>query len=199
MVLDDETTDFFRIRHSLRWHALRLRAFCFAAILCFSANAARAEWAGDETERLIDAVYDLRATNGLNAIPLSPTLQRVARAHAADLERRPPSGRCNLHSWSPSGAWSPCCYTADHAQARCMWDKPREIGRGAYRGDGFEIVCWNSERMTTEIAMRCWRDSRAHQNVLLNRREWRDIEWRALGVAMSAHYAVLWVGQVAER
>ena len=30
-------------------------------------------------------------------------------------------------------------------------------------------------------------------------REWREIEWRALGVAMSAHYAVLWLGQDTER
>ncbi len=168
-------------------------------MLCLYANVALAERIVDEAERLIDAVYDLRAENGLSAIPLSPTLERVARAHATDLERYPPNGRCNLHSWSRGGVWSPCCYTPDHAQARCMWDKPREIGRGAYRGDGFEIVCWHSERMTTTIAMRCWRDSRAHQNVILNRREWRDIEWHALGVAMSAHYAVLWVGQAAER
>lgn len=179
--------------------ASRLQAFGLVATLCLSANIARAERVGDEAERLIDAVYDLRAANGLTAIPLSPTLERVARAHVADLERHSRNGRCNLHSWSPNGAWSPCCYTPDHAQARCMWEKPREIGRGAYLGDGFEIVCWHSERMTVDIAMRCWRDSRAHQNVLLNRREWRDIEWRALGVAMSAHYAVLWVGQVAER
>lgn len=167
-------------------------------MLCAWAIVAHAERDHD-AERLIEAVYDLRAENGLNAIPLSPTLARVARMHATDLERYPRNGRCNLHSWSPNGAWSPCCYTADHAQARCMWDKPREIGRGAYRGDGFEIVCWHSERMTVDIAMRCWRDSRPHQNVLLNRREWRDIEWRSLGVAMSAHYAVLWVGQVSER
>lgn len=198
MAMGDNTAD-FATGFGPGSFSLRLRAFGLAATLCLFVNVARAEWAGDEAERLIDAVYDLRAVNGLTAIPLSPTLERVARAHAADLERQARNSRCNLHSWSPNGAWSPCCYTADHAQARCMWDKPREIGRGTYPGDGFEIVCWHSERMTVDIAMRCWRDSRAHQHVLLNRREWREIEWRALGVAMSAHYAVLWVGQVAER
>lgn len=176
----------------------RLAVLCVSAMLCLYASAAFAERGDRETERLVDAIYDIRADNGLIAIPFSRTLQRVAQLHVADLENHSRSARCNLHSWSSDGAWSPCCYTADHAQARCMWNKPREISRGRYAGDGFEIVCWHSERMMADIAMRCWRNSRLHENVILSRRQWRDLEWRALGVAMSAHYAVLWVGPMAE-
>ncbi len=80
-----------------------------------------------------------------------------------------------------------------------MWDKPREITRGAYRGHGFEIVCWNEDRMTPEIAMDCWRRSATHHGVILNRGKWRDITWRALGVRMSRNYAVLWLGMEADR
>ena len=54
----------------------------------------------------------------------------AGRGGLADLERHPPSGQCNTHSWSANARWSACCYTRDHAQARCMWDKPREISRG---------------------------------------------------------------------
>ncbi len=178
--------------------SLRLVVWCLSAILCMYASTAHAERGDRETERLVDAIYDIRADNGLIAIPLSRTLERVARLHVADLEGHPPKGRCNLHSWSSDGEWSACCYTPDHAQARCMWDKPREISRGSYTGDGFEIVCWHSEGMTADIAIRCWRSSRLHENVMLNRGQWREMQWRALGVAMSAHYAVLWVGPAAE-
>jgi hypothetical protein len=153
----------------------------------------------DETARLTDLIFDYRAENGLTAIPLSPTLSRVAALHVADLERHPPRGRCNTHSWSANGAWTPCCYTRDHAQARCMWDKPREISRSAYTAEGFEIVCHNPDGMRAEAAMACWRRSRQHHDVLLNRGIWRDRPWGAMGVAVSAHYAVVWLGEARER
>ena len=35
------------------------------------------------------------------------------------------------------------CYTADHANASGMWDKPREITGNAYGGNGFEIAYWS--------------------------------------------------------
>lgn len=149
--------------------------------------------------RLVDLIFDYRAQNGEAAIPVSPTMTRVAASHVADLERHPPEGNCTAHSWSDDGPWSACCYTRDHVQARCMWDKPRELGGGAYTGEGFEIVCHNGDGMTPEAAMACWRGSRLHHDVLLNRGPWRDHDWRALGVAMSAHYAVIWVGRESER
>lgn len=62
--------------------ASRLRAFGLVATLCLSANIACAEWAGDEAEYLIDAVYDLRAVNGLTAIPRDlPPLRPCRRRH----------------------------------------------------------------------------------------------------------------------
>jgi hypothetical protein len=181
-------------RRSVPW-----RALCVVAMLCIAANAGSAERPGTEADRLIDLIFDDRAQNGMTAIPISPSLVRVSRAHTADLERHTPKGRCNLHSWSDSGTWSPCCYTDDHRQARCMWDKPREISHGEYAGDGFEIVCFNSEGMTADAAMQCWRASARHHHLLLNRGVWRDTTWRAMGVAVSAHYAVLWLGQDTER
>ncbi len=170
----------------------RLSAMC-CAMSAFSVAAA-----DPASERLTDLIFDYRAQNGLPAIPVSPSLGNVAALHVADLERHPPSGQCNTHSWSANGRWSACCYTADHTQARCMWDKPREISRGAYRGHGFEIVCWNADTMTPEIAMDCWRRSATHHGVILNRGDWRDTTWRALGIRVSQHYAVLWLGMEPE-
>ena len=33
----------------------------------------------------------------------------------------PPDRRCNLHSWF--GDYN-CCYTSDHKNPGCMWNKP---------------------------------------------------------------------------
>lgn len=96
---------------------------------------------GLEVIRLINAH---RARHGLAAIPASPSLCTVAATHVSDLAQNQPSGgECNLHSWSNAGPWGACCYTSNHAQARCMWNKPRELtlypGRGyenAHRGRG---------------------------------------------------------------
>lgn len=153
----------------------------------------------DPSDRLIDLVFEYRAQNGLPAIPVSPSMTTVAAQHVADLERHPPAGQCSAHSWSTNPRWSACCYTRDHAQAHCMWDKPREITHGAYTGQGFEIVCTSEDRMTAETAMDCWRHSALHHAVLLNRDAWRDITWQALGIRLSQHYAVLWLGTVPDR
>ena len=177
-----------RTMHRIAW----LSTMC-CAMFAFSAAAA-----DPASEQLTDLIFDYRAQNGLPAIPVSPSLSTVAALHVADLERHAPSGQCSTHSWSANGRWSACCYTRDHTQARCMWDKPREITRGAYRGHGFEIVCWNADSMTAEIAMDCWRRSATHHGVILNRGDWRDTTWRALGVRVSQHYAVLWLGMEAE-
>ena len=89
-------------------------------------------------QALCDAINQYRAQNGLGAIPTSVGLGRVARFHVEDLEANQPAAGCNLHSWSfDDPRWTGCCYTPDHAQAQCMWDKPREIS--SYSSAGYEI------------------------------------------------------------
>lgn len=74
----------------------------------------------EEEQRLYELIMEYRAANGLNSIPLSPKLTRVAQLHAKDLAEHydPKSGQCNLHSWSKNGKWTACCYTDDHKQAK---------------------------------------------------------------------------------
>src|SRR5688572_21947522 len=88
---------------------------------------------------LANAINQYRAKNGLQAIPVSKSLSHVAEAHVKDLHDSPKvAATCNGHSWTNKGPWTACCYTSDHAQAKCMWSKPAELS--ALKGTGFEIT-----------------------------------------------------------
>lgn len=167
------------------------------AILWLACAAAGAQTiaASPPADRLAGLINGFRVAQGLTAIPVSPLLIEVAQAHVQDLEQALPAGRCNGHSWSSAGDWRACCYTADHAQAQCMWDKPREITRGAYAGPGFEIVFWAGGNATPEMAFERWKSSAGHLDVILNRGVWSRLHWQAMGVAVSAHHAAVWFGE----
>lgn len=158
----------------------------------FLATPSLAQTASD---RLADLVNGYRVARGLPAITVSVALTRVAQDHVRDLESSRPSGTCNAHSWSPGGDWTPCCYTTDQTRAQCMWDKPREITRGAYAGNGYEIAYETSGRVTPEAALEGWKASSGHIGVVLNRGIWSSAHWRSMGVAVSTHYAVVWFGE----
>ena len=151
-----------------------------------------------ESLPLLQLVNAYRVEHGLRSVPISPSLNAVAAAHVRDLEAHTPTGQCNLHSWSPAGSWTPCCYTSDHKQARCMWDKPREITQGAYSGDGFEISAWSSDPMSPRQALESWKISPAHIGVVLNRGIWASTTWQAMGGAVYGRYAVVWFGKAAD-
>ena len=139
-----------------------------------------------------------RQRRGLAPIPVSARLTQVAQAHVADLEahyQRGNASGCNMHSWSAQGDWTPCCYTPDHARKECMWDKPREITGGAYGATGYEIVAYYSDPITPERALQVWQQSDGHHIMIVNRGQWADNTWRAMGAAMGEHYAVVWFGE----
>ena len=144
---------------------------------------------GLEIIRLVNAY---RAENGLPAIAASPSLCTVAAVHTRDLVDNAPHApsECNLHSWSNAGSWSPCCYTRDHAEARCMWDKPRELTR--YPGNGYENAV--SGTSDPARALSSWQGSSGHNAVILNQGIWEGMTWRALGAAGHDGFAVLWFG-----
>lgn len=156
--------------------------------------AAAQDRADTPVDELIRRLNAYRLQQGLEAVPRSPLLTRVAEAHVADLERNPPRAPCNGHSWSPSRQWKACCYTDDHAKASCMWNKPAEITAGAYPGQGFEIWAWRSGRMTVDFALEGWKGSGPHHQVLVNQGPWASVRWRAMGAALSEHHAVVWFG-----
>ena len=151
---------------------------------------------GPSDADLVDAINDYRETQALPRIPLSPSLMLVARSHVADLiENDPVGGSCNLHSWSDAGEWSACCYTPDHAQAQCMWDKPSELTD--YAGYGYEIAATGTS-LGIDDALAVWKSSDGHNNVIVNEDIWKDFEWHALGAAIEGSYAVAWFGVEAD-
>jgi hypothetical protein len=142
---------------------------------------------------LIQLVNAYRAESSLPPIPASPSLCTVAATHTRDLADNAPHAQpnCNLHSWSSLGDWTPCCYTRDHAQAACMWNKPRELT--AYRGAGYENAAAGAEGPSEALAI--WQSSAAHNEVILSRGKWASHPWRAIGADVHEGFAVLWFGE----
>ena len=169
---------------------------CTVAFLC-TASAAQ-DGPSPAAARLAGLINAYRAELGLPAISVSRSLTLVAEVHARDLETSSRPNQCNMHSWSNAGNWSACCYTSDHAQAKCMWAKPREITGRIYRGDGFEISHGGSGGVTPEGALRSWKSSQAHHEVIINEGIWSTSQWRAMGVAVSNHYALVWFGEMTD-
>lgn len=152
--------------------------------------------AGCSTEavELVALVNQYRGENGLPAIAASPSLCMVGDAHVVDLNDNAPDApaSCNMHSWSDQGSWSACCYTSDHMQAQCMWDKPRELT--AYTGNGYENAAGGGGTISPTQALNLWKGSPGHNDVILNRGIWADQNWQALGAGIQNGYAVLWFG-----
>ena len=147
-----------------------------------------------EALELIDLVNAYRGENGLPAIPASPSMCVVGQTHVQDLLDNAPHtqpGGCNLHSWSNAGAWTPCCYTPDHAQAMCMWVKPQELTD--YPGFGYENA--SAGATSPAQALDGWKNSPAHNEVILNQGIWASHPWQALGAGYNGSFAVLWFGE----
>jgi uncharacterized protein YkwD len=155
--------------------------------------APESDCSAEELE-LIDLVNAYRGENGLPAIPASPSLCIVGHTHTEDLAMNAPHAEpgCNLHSWSDAGPWSACCYTDDHAQAECMWDKPAELT--SYPGNGYENAAGGGGELTPQQALDLWKASPGHNAVILEQGPWADHPWGALGAGMYEGYAVLWFG-----
>jgi len=158
--------------------------------ICLSANE----------NSLYEEINEVREERGLPIVSLSRSLTIVAKMHAADLEKNKPYDErlCNPHSWSNEGIWEACCYRPDHSNADCMWKKPSEITD--YEGDGYEIVAFwmsgedSSREIAPNKALQMWLDSPGHSNVILNKMSFSQVEWSAIGVAISGNYASVWFG-----
>ncbi len=144
-------------------------------------------------KEIVDLLNEYRMENNLDPIPCSPSLMTVSETHVWDLYDHQPHGpaECNLHSWSDQGSWTPCCYTSDHAQAACMWNKPSELT--VYSGSGYENAAAGASSPAGALSM--WKNSSGHNAVMLNEGIWAGRTWRAVGAALYQGYAVLWFGE----
>jgi uncharacterized protein YkwD len=168
------------------------RVCIVSAALLFFTHASLAQALSAEEKKLYDLVMKYRAEKGLPVIPISKSLTVVAQTHAKDLQdNHPAQGRCNMHSWSSKGRWTPCCYTDDHAKASCMWSKPAELT--SYKGNGYEISYMSSDDVTAEGALAGWQKSYGHNQVMINAGIWNS-PWKAIGIGVYKNYAVIWFG-----
>jgi uncharacterized protein YkwD len=176
---------------------MNLNALLYLCLMAFNhyqwtAPVAAPCWSTEE-QKLFGLINEYRAKNRLPAISASASLTIVAQTHVQDLEKnQPATGKCNLHSWSDKGTWKACCYTPDHKNAALMWSKPAELTN--YPSDGFEIAYWHSDAATAAEALNGWKTSAGHNALLINKNIWKDKKWKAMGIGIYQHYAVVWFG-----
>ena len=152
-----------------------------------------------EEKKLYSMINEYRKQKKLPPIPYSAKLTAVAQAHAKDLANNyhfDPQGECNPHSWSDKGDWTSCCYTNDHKQAKCMWDKPKEIA--GYESEGYEIAYYNSGGATADKSLSGWKKSPSHNPLIINSGMWEKAKWQGIGIGIYEGYAVVWFGQLAD-
>jgi uncharacterized protein YkwD len=149
-----------------------------------------------EEKKLYDLMMAYRKSKKLKSIPLSSKLSKVAQTHAHDLAdhyKFDPKGECNPHSWSSEGKWTACCYTSDHKQAKCMWDKPKEIAD--YDSPGYEIAYYSSLGASAQEGLEGWKHSPGHNPLIINEGMWSKVKWQAVGIGIYKEYGVVWFGQ----
>jgi hypothetical protein len=145
-----------------------------------------------QEKEMLKLINEYRKTKRLPAINLSPELTKVAKIHAGDLNTNHPDvGKCNMHSWSDKGKWKPCCYTEDHKNARLMWSKPAELTK--YKENGYEIA-YQGDVPTPAEALSLWKKSPGHNSVITETGVFKNIKWKAIGIAVEGSYILIWFG-----
>jgi len=156
----------------------------------------------EKEKEIADLINNYRLENGLDPIPISKSLTKVAQVHAKDLSYNRPYtlNGCNMHSWSTKGSWSSCCYTKKHENKDCMWNKPKELTN--YKGLGYEICfgfteteVYAGDTIAPLAAFNAWKLSPGHNAVLINKEEWKFAEWNAIGVGINRDFVCVWFGQ----
>lgn len=161
-------------------------------LLLLTSGPLIAQVPSEKEQELYQLIMAYRKEMGRSTIPLSSALTFVAQTHVKDLvHHNAETSNCNMHSWSSSGSWTPCCYTANHANAACMWSKPKELT--SYNGNGYEISYHASGTVTASEALARWKRSPGHNAVIINTGIWKE-KWRAIGVGIYQGYAVVWFG-----
>ncbi|HEY0744946.1 MAG TPA: CAP domain-containing protein [Chryseosolibacter sp.] len=152
-----------------------------------------------EEQKLYTLMMKYRKSKGLKSIPISAKLTKVAQTHARDLMTNYTfdfDNKCNPHSWSKKGKWTSCCYTNDHKEAKCMWDKPKEIA--GYEGAGYEIAYYSSKGATAEEGLDGWKKSPGHNPLIINEGMWAKANWKAIGIGFYGEYGIVWFGEVSD-
>jgi uncharacterized protein YkwD len=172
---------------SVSQNSLARRSTCDGQEI-LAASSCNGDELDSEEQKLYELINEYRRQNGLPSIPLSPSLTLVANRHVQDLEMN--IGRLT-HSWSN------CPYSGgSSATYACMWEAPQRLNT-VYSGNGYENAHGGSGgyQATAASSLSGWKDSDAHNAVMLNQGMWRDRQWKAIGIGIYGGYAVLWFGE----
>jgi len=170
--------------------------FLFGPVLEAQVDTSARAMTNRETE-LYRHIMNYRENKKLDAISMSPSLNKVALVHVRDLNLNKPSAKCGMHSWSENGPWKPVCYDLSRKGPQLMWSKPSELT--SYTGNGYEIAFWTTDTaFSAEEALDTWETSSPHNAVILNLGIWKDLDWNAIGIAAEGNYAVVWFGEEAD-
>ena len=75
-----------------------------------------------------------------------------------------------------------------------MWFKPAELT--GFEGIGYEMVYYSTfpdDVSNMQVgALEGWKNSRKHHEMIINKDIWKQVEWKAMGVAIYKTYAVVW-------
>lgn len=192
-------------RNFLKLGGINVLAFVPTLLFARTATPIQSVNAIENLVELAQLINAYRRQHQLAKIPISLSLTTVALSHVLDLNTQHPERTCgekgNLHSWSENkgwqgdagmGAWKGCCYADDHSNAACMWNKPKEIT--GYIGNGYEIVMQQSVTVIAQDALKVWKSSPQHNNMILNRGIWSEITWQGFGAVYGGNYACAWFG-----
>ena len=173
---------------------IQKKLFMVAVLITLFTNLF-AQTLNSEEQKLYKLIMNYRTEKGLPKIPLSKSLTFVAQTHVRDLcNNKPDVDSCNMHSWSNKGNWNGCCYTDDHAQAKFIWNKPRELT--SYKGSGYEIAYYSMAGANAVEALEGWiNSSEGHRKLIINEAGWKSHHWQAIGIGIYKYYAVVWFGE----
>jgi len=149
----------------------------------------------EEAVELVDLINTWRRDNDEKKIALSPSMCTVADAHVTDLiENQPNQGNCSHFSWSDAGEWTPCCYDLAAPDGTCIWNKPMEIT--GYPVNGYEVISTDGDDENTPAE--AFGAVTANEDIadqMLERGDWSQRSWGAIGAAIKGPYASIWFGE----
>ena len=76
-----------------------------------------------------------------------------------------------------------------------MWKKPKEFNRSWRNGNGYEVSVGGGGGMTASIALRQWKKSTLHNDVLVNQGMWSNSRWTKLGAAFVGNNGNAWFAE----
>lgn len=157
-----------------------------ATLLTFCLNS--------EEVKLMKFITQFRLSQNLKPISLSSSLTTIAKIHLKDLEENSPSPGCSYHSWSNRGEWLPCCHTNNLISMECSFLKPKELTD--YKENGFELIYFEHEEniSVSERSIKFWKQNPEFNDFLSNKNEWKSMNWKAMGVAVSKRFGIIWLG-----